>query len=1113
MCNRPPAVAFQSPAQPQGRRHSTRHRANLLQLTSRSAISVTVALLLNQAALAQARPSAPDNAKPAQVTRSATSTATHTIDIPSGDLATALSTLAKQTGADLVYRPEQVAGIKTAGLKGELTTTEAINRLLKGTTLTLSTNAAGALLIAQPKPTAGLAAPDRANLAKQTSSSAGPTRLAQNTTEGSDPDSPVSAEEPDRNKGISEILIKGSKLLDMDIERTVDDIQPYVIFDRTSIEQSGAANIEEFLSQRLAMDAQKGSSSQGAGVAGTNRSQIDLRGLGTDHTLILIDGRRTANSVTLGTVEQQDVNGIPMSAVERIEVLPGTAGGIYGGDATGGVVNIILRRDYQGAAITVGYDRSFDTNDARRKVQFTTGFNLEEGKTNVLIAGSWTDGNPLARQDRGFIQQYRSEGFANQPAEWLPPASAPLGYTTNIASASGGNLVLNNGTPLNSNITSVPVGYTGAAADNGAGLVANAGRYNFNLANTAQAGRQSLETNPTVESINVTVRRQFGSLVQAFLEGSASNNTSHSISNSINSRYSLAAGTPNNPFQQDINITVPVAGDFDSSSRTTDRRAVAGVIVQLPWGWQSETDYIWSQTTVHTVEPGNLLLGSYSPINTALQTNPALNPIRDTNLYPLNFSPYLSTYVSGPFETTSKDATLLFGGPVGSLPGGRPYLNIKFEHRNEDFGGGTEQYLGNSVAQYLGDYPSKSQSVDSVYAELRLPLVSERNNIPFVQDLEAQLSGRRDDYRTDGTDDYLSDPTQPVTRVVNKFHSTNPTLGLKWQPVEDVAVRASYGKGFLPPSVVQLTPSAIFTLYDEGLIDPLRGNTPLGTLPNGVRYGGNPNLQPEQSKTWSAGLILTPRWLVGLRLSVDYVNITETGQIAQDPQGEQGLINDASLFPGRVVRAAPSAADLARGWAGPITFIDDSLLNVAVAKTQAYDARLDYRLETQARGVFMFYVTGTYTTGFQTQAIVGAPLIDNVGFTAQGPGNDVLRFKGSMGLAWSKRQWTLGWNTRYLDSYYVYGAAAYPLEPADVSERAYLTQEQGSARVPSQMYHDFFASYQSTSKNPFLERTNIMFGIRNVLNTKPPREGETYSAYGDPRLASFYLNFTRSFGN
>ena len=1055
----------------------------------------------------------------------------YNLDIPSQSLNDALQALAIASQHRLLYSSELVDGKNSPAIKGQYTTEQAVKALLSGTDLSYEVTADGLVLI---RGAVGESSTEKAAVAGPTTMSIGPggsplhLAQSQNASSQSSTDGQTVPSAKDKTsdasdsmageKGLSEILVKGSRLLDLDIKRTQDDIQPYVIFDRESIEQSGAANIEEFLSQRLPMNAQKGSSSQGAGVGATSRSQIDLRGLGTDHTLILIDGRRTANSVTLGEIEQQDINGIPMSAVERIEVLPGTAGGIYGGDATGGVVNIILRRDYQGAAITAGYDRSFDSNDARKKVEFSSGFNLEDGKTNVLIAGSWTDGNPLTRNDRGFIQQYRRDGFENQPAEWQPPANPPLGYTTNITSADGSNLVLNNGTPLNSNITNVPVGYAGAATDNGAGLLANAGKYNFNLANTAQAGRQSLETNPTVDSINATVRREFGPYVQAFVEGSASDNTSHSISSRIFSGYTLPAGAPNNPFQQAVNITVPVPGDYDSSSRTTDRRGVAGVIVQLPWSWQVETDYIWSQTTIRTTVPGNFYFGAYTPFSTALQTNPALNPIRDTNLYPPDASPYLSSYVSGPFETTSKDATLLFGGPVGSLPGGRPTLNIKLERRTEFFGGGTEQYLPSSPEQFtgqefLGYYPDKSQSVNSAYAEIHLPVVSAANKIPFVQELEGQLSVRRDDYRTNGTDGYLSDPTQQVTRVVNEFHSTNPTFGLKWKPVEDVAVRASYGKGFLPPSVLDLNPTAILTLYDQGLIDPLRGNTPLGTLPNGVRYGGNPNLQPEQSKTWSAGLILTPRWLVGLRLSVDYVNIRETGQIAQDPQGEQGLINDAAEFPGRVVRAAPSAADVARGWAGPITFIDDSLLNIAVAKTQAYDARLDYRLETETRGVFMFYALGTYTTEYKTQAIAGDPVIDNVGYTDQGPGNDVLRFKGGAGLTWSKRQWTLGWNARYLNSYLVYGAAAYPLGAFDLSQRAYLTQEQGGTRVPSQTYHDVFANYQSTSKNPFFSRTNVLFGIKNLLNTKPPREGETYSAYGDPRLASFYITVTKSFGN
>src|SRR5690606_25200474 len=137
----------------------------------------------------------------------------------------------------------------------------------------------------------------------------------------------------------------------LDIERTIDDHQPYYIFDSRTIEQSGAGSVEQFLKQRLTMNAVGQTNAMMAGsdvnsVLG-NSSTINLRGLGTDKTLILVNGRRRPG-VTWNIEYQPDLNGIPLSAIDRMEVLPSSASGIYGGSAIGGVVNVILKRDYTG---------------------------------------------------------------------------------------------------------------------------------------------------------------------------------------------------------------------------------------------------------------------------------------------------------------------------------------------------------------------------------------------------------------------------------------------------------------------------------------------------------------------------------------------------------------------------------------------------------------------------------------------------------------------------------------------------------------------------------------------------------------------------------------------
>ena len=196
--------------------------------------------------------------------------------------------------------------------------------------------------------------------------------------------------------------------------------------------------------------------------------------LGANQTLILIDGRRSAGANLSGSPQQPDLNGIPLAAIERIEVLPTTASGIYGGGATGGVINVVLRRDYSGLESRVSYENSFDSGAIKRRVDLATGFNLEGGKTTVLLAGNYSNANALAVGDRDLVQRGRNRilennGFGGFDTLGIIP---PLGATTNIRSQTGANLTLKSGGALNSPITFVPIGYAGAGSDAGAGLVA-----------------------------------------------------------------------------------------------------------------------------------------------------------------------------------------------------------------------------------------------------------------------------------------------------------------------------------------------------------------------------------------------------------------------------------------------------------------------------------------------------------------------------------------------------------------------------------------------------------------------------------------------------------------
>lgn len=275
------------------------------------------------------------------------------ISIPPGTLQAALDRLARQSGVQIIFRPADVRGRKTGGAKGARSVEQALQQLLAGTGLALEKDGTGAFAVTGGNAPAGVPA--------------------------------------DFDPAIPEILVTANRSQNVDIKRTQDDTQPYIVLSSEDIESSQATDVTDFLRKRLPMST----SAMTRPISDNTLSrfpeispQIDLRGLGSNQTLILIDGRRAPRALKGGAnFTQADIGNIPLSSIERIEILPSTAGAIYGGNAVGGVINIIRKRDYSGIDATVGYDGTFRGGGELFRAELNGGFALEGGRTRVSLAG------------------------------------------------------------------------------------------------------------------------------------------------------------------------------------------------------------------------------------------------------------------------------------------------------------------------------------------------------------------------------------------------------------------------------------------------------------------------------------------------------------------------------------------------------------------------------------------------------------------------------------------------------------------------------------------------------------------------------------------------------
>jgi outer membrane receptor protein involved in Fe transport len=835
------------------------------------------------------------------------------------------------------------------------------------------------------------------------------------------------------------------------------------------------------------------------------------------------------------------VNGIPLSAIDRIEVLPTSASGIYGGSAIGGVINIILKKDYTGGEIRATYDNTFNTDSPTRTVAASYGFALEGGKTHVMLNASWSDSQPLLLEDRrGIYERNLATILRNDPLNSIYVANfSPFqGSLPNIMNDSGGfnsdftlyvpdNLVLKNGTVLNGGITHVSAGTspTTSAATLTAGLVANAGSWNTDLPATTQSPTglfQPFGATPKTKSFQTSVNRQMLPKLEVFADFSYNENSSKSVYNPFGATsYTLAPDSPINPFTTSVDVSIPDATRVPMTTDSVSRSFTVGAIAQLPWSWTSELDYTWSQNRFQF-----LYYNLDSDALAADLESGAFNPFVDSLQYPLNVGKYLSPEAFGGTSTLD-DIALRGSGPLGSLPWGTPDLTLGLEQRTAETPANTVAYNYpiSTDESYTTTYFGRRSVTDSVYGELTVPLIK-KDWLPLVHALELQLSGRGERYKVDtGTPYYNYNPSTgttsyPVAPTLNgqpvfskaSYTSTNGTAGLKYQPVSELTLRASEATAFLPPTPDQLITNPLPSTTTTPVTDPNTGQRVRVT----TLSGGNPNLKPQTSKSFDAGIIWEPHWSVlkGLRLDAEYYKIEQDNAIGA--LSAQTIVSLQSLYPNRVIRNS----------AGTITEVDISSLNLYKRDTEGWDLSADYTLKTGI-GTFNLNAAESIILHLQNQYSPTLPDYDAVNFPSE---NGAAKYKANATLGWEWHNWSASWTARYFGSYKQYGAAGGPDSTqyyAGADDPTY-TVAQGSDTIPSQTYHDFFLSYAfgkqhassgsklHTFESALLDGLTVQLGVRNIFNKVPPFDyyySDNYyeSPYGDLRLRSYWLSVKKTF--
>ncbi|AOA58371.1 TonB-dependent receptor [Acinetobacter larvae] len=960
-------------------------------------------------------------------------------EIPAGRLSQALANFAMQNGIALSFDTTLTENLMTTGLKGHYGVQEGFDQLLLGTSLQLVADGDGTWSIQKQF---------ASNPVSDAIQTASPVVLEPIYLKA---DTPRTTKNENTQK---------AEQNNLDLVHSINDIQPYKIIDRAAIGQSAASSVNELL-QKVLLSNHATQNWNGRGFMG-NTTQVNLRGLGTQYTLILVNGRRAAGTGYRGSSEstdQQNINNIPLAAIERIEILPTTAAAIYGGSAIGGVINVVLRKQYIGNELSLSYENSFDSDSAVKTINFMKGMLLQSSQTSILITGQKTLANEMLNGDRAFQAQQRAQILANDSGQIYTAGghyNPPAGSLVNIKTQDGSALLPQYS---DASFAYLPQGYAGYAQDGFEPLKDSLGKYNLEAYDglSAYSRDATLLAGNRSESLAIHLLQPIQQKLDYFLDVSYD----HSTVQTARATYdrlgiiTLDANAKNNPFGKTILISYPIrwqdAPQRYRNIQNKNKKIITGFLYRPSENWRIDLEYMWSSAHIDMAHP-RLLSDKFADDYNA----GVIDFLRDTTTFQTmigNYWKVSSTYTDEVLQSYLLRSTGSFNrwyaGKINAV-WGVEYQTIHSQ--------GIPEYSEQPV------FHQQKQNVQSIYTEWNVPLLSEQKQLPGFKSLVLQLAARYEKINIE-------------KRAVN-FDATLPTMGLKWIPHDDFIFRGSYSLAYNHPTLSQRAESISSTrpIY---ITNPANGES----ISTYVNSGGNPDLKSEKIKNINIGFVYIPKRFPDIRWSIDYYKIQKNNSIttlsAQDifnnahalteliEQDEKNNITRMNTTPFNALDLTTSTLDVAFSM-----YLADILsgLNIAVDYSHMYNYKL--RVDLNKHSIENIDVRDTQNSKNRLAASAILHLTD---------------------------QWSLGWGMQY------YGQYKIP------TGNQTAIAAQGNDRVASQIFHDIFIRYQMP-KQPKHTGASLSIGIKNLFNQYAVDMSQDYiSAYADPRLQQYYLNLKFSF--
>ena len=913
------------------------------------------------------------------------------------------------------------------------------------------------------------------------------------------------------NESLEEVVITGSRIKGVS---NADSPSPVSVVTAAEIALTKATNVEDVLSrmQGVSVGATMASNNGGAGV-----STVSLRDLGSQRTLVLIDGQRLI-PIFYGSTSSTDLNSVPVAMVERIEVLRDGASSIYGADAIGGVVNIITKKHSDGVSLDAGYGETSHSDGKTTNLSATVAANSDRG--NVMVAATWDKQDPI-------IQSARAWGVATHGDDPNFPGGSTYRSQLNTLQDEYSSRIWIGGTQYSRKDPNVVSLLPHVAYLPGSGRVKlNAGAWNdiqqgidrkqisfsshYNLLGSVYLVADGFYVDKTTEGAlrpepllgdAIATTAYAGLVIPTYAPG---NTTGAAITAFLTPEQFGPRQYDNHASTSRMHVGFDgTVGKFDWQVGFVDQHNTTADVTHNEGNFNALAQMTGAISCIDV--PGGCRAPNASEI--AYYTGaglavPGRVPVAMPNffngpyMFTTNQVKYLTWDNTDSNVSTERYSYANIGGSLWNLPAGAIRGTIGAEHRNE-YEKDTPDIL---VQQGWGPNQSAptggGYNATSFYGELYVPAFKD---LPFAKALNLTPSGRHDKFDTFGTADTYK-------------------LGLEWTITDAARVRGSYSTGFRAPQVAELFSGQVISdLTANG--DPCdtraagyngNSNVGLGVLTAGstcaaavgngtalseatnpfhsgnneqtaqqqqVAIGGNPNLKPEKSKSFGYGLVLTPGFVPGFTFAVDYYNIRIDNTVLTG--GVVGATSVDAVLQGCYGPQQNQAycALIKRGPTGTIVQINSLNDNFGVAKVSGIDFQLGY--DTGRAGVHLPF-PGDLHFDIQaekqyknTQSNADGSLSSYVGTFQYSSEAFHPRWKGLVGIDYTAASWGIHWDSRYY---------------ASVANFDDLTNRVYGNFLPAIWYHAISGYYNIPGTG--FKKARITFGVNNLLDKDPPFLGQ-----------------------